>query len=391
MCTLFLAALSGCAGAHGCHSADAPAGAAPAQPPPPAATVQGPLLDDASVFELVATSEGALLLWAAGECQRGLSLQRFDADGLPLGAAIGVPACGELDAKARVTSLAAVAAGGKLGVAWVVRGADRAEVLGSIGDDAAGSLAAPAPLGAADVTPPAAQRQLLISGAETGQLRVMFRGPSAACTAQAGACAQVISTPLPRARQAAARRTDTREVPTACPQLLVGSAWNRGVWYDAFCALESAAGLPTTEVYSVRPEIFYAEALPTLRSCTPIGLAPSERGVIVLGACADGIYAHALSEAHRVVHARVQRALRCEAGRPILEIRARGDVAESYKLSGPRDRIELWLPESLAGETARAAFTGRNLLIAEVQGQRLTLSRQHCQGETLVSDTRTML
>ena len=89
--------------------------------------------------------------------------------------------------------------------------------------------------------------------------------------------------------------------------------------------------------------------------------------------------------------ARIQRSLRCEAGRPILEIRSDAGGVESYKLSGPRDRIELWLPETLAAEGSRAAFTGRSLLIATVQQQQLVMSRQHCEGETLVSDTRTML
>jgi hypothetical protein len=144
-------------------------------------------------------------------------------------------------------------------------------------------------------------------------------------------------------------------------------------------------------VYAVRPEIFYAEALPSLRGCTPLGLAPSDSGVLLLGACPDGVHAHALSEAHRVVHARVQTALRCAVGRPILEIRAGADVAESYKLGGPRDRIELWLPQRLAPAGSRAAYTGRNLLIAGVEDRRLVLARQHCAGETLVSDTRTML
>jgi hypothetical protein len=237
----------------------------------------------------------------------------------------------------------------------------------------------------------AARARLLLSGAETGQLRVEFWAPSAGCTGQSGRCAQMIAAPLPPAREAAARRTDAREVPHPCPHLLVGSAWSRGIWYDAFCALDTDGGQATTQVYAVRPEIFYAEVLPTLQGCTPLGIAPSEHGVLVFGACSDGLYAHALSEAHKIVLARAERSLRCEAGRPILEIRPHTGVTESYRLSGPRDRIELWLPETLAEAGSRAAFTGRSLLIAGVENQRLVLSRQHCEGETLVSDTRTML
>ena len=349
------------------------------------------MLLDASLFELVATSEGALLLWAAGKCGQGLSLQRFDADGIPLGVTENVPACGSLDAGAEVSQVAAVAVGGKLGLAWIVRSGSDAQALGSYGEDTASSLAPALPLGAAEPARVAARAQLLLSGAETGQMRVAFWAPSARCTGQPGRCAQVISAPLPPAREAAARRSDAREVPHPCPRLLVGSAWSHGIWYDAFCALDAEDGRATTEVYAVRPEIFYAEALPTLQGCTPLGVAPSERGVLVLGACSDGLYAHALSEAHKTVLARAERSVRCEAGRPILELRAHNGVVESYKLSGPRDRIELWLPATLAADAGRAAFTGRSLLVAAVQNQHLVLSRQHCEGETLVSDTRTML
>ena len=389
---LFVAALCGSCAGHGCRGKLVVDEAKkPEVQHGPTRTLPSPSLKNASAFELVATSEGALLIWAPDKCDNGLLLRRFDADGVPLGEPVALAACAGMDRLSEVTQVAAVAAGGKLGLAWIVRNEREAQAFGSFGEDSATSLAAALPLGAAEPARVPARAQLLLSGAETGQVRVELWAPTAACTGQSGRCAQVIASPLPPAREAAARRTDGREVPHPCPRLLVGSAWNHGIWYDAFCALDAEAGRPTTQVYAVRPEIFYAEALPTLQGCTPLGVAPSERGVLVLGACQDGLYAHLLSEAHRSVLARIQRSLRCEAGRPILEIRSDAGGVESYKLSGPRDRIELWLPETLAAEGSRAAFTGRSLLIATVQQQQLVMSRQHCEGETLVSDTRTML
>jgi hypothetical protein len=201
----------------------------------------------------------------------------------------------------------------------------------------------------------------------------------------------VLTSSHPPAENVAERGTDTREVPEPCPELLVGASWNRGVWYEAFCAMQGPRAESITEVYAIRPEIFYAEAFPVLEGCMPLGVASSPRGVLVQGMCDDGLRIHALGESSRDVIVNAVRDVRCEGGRPSLEIHNGQGQSLVYKLDAPTDRLELWLTDKLATSESRAAFTGRKLLIATVEDTQLKMHAWKCQGESLVSDSPTML
>jgi hypothetical protein len=359
--------------------------------PSPVATVSAPRLTSGAPFELVATSDGALLLWATGPCREGLQLQHFDANGVPRGSMQTLSACEPSHPDARITELVAVAGGGKLGVAWISEGAGGSEVLGSYGRDSGVTLAPTLPLGAAETSGPPHSR-LWLSGAESGQLRLAYRAPKAACDAAPSGCALVVSQAHPPGSEAAQRGGgDTREVPFPCERLMVGSTWNRGIWYDAFCALDGAAGRATTEVYAIRPEIFYAEATPVLAGCTPLGLAPSQMGAVVFGRCGDELRVHVLRETQTRALIVRERRLQCDAGRPVLTLIGDHDERETFRLDAPRDRLELWIPPKIAPNESRVAFTGRRILIATVQANRLMLRTQHCEAQRLVSDPPTML
>jgi hypothetical protein len=358
----------------------------------PVKTVDAPTLTQPAAFELVATSEGALLAWSAGSCRAGVQVQRFDASGTPQLTAASIPACdpSRPDADDPVSELSAVASGGKLALAWITEGAAPA-VLGTYATDHAADFAPTLQLGAAEPGVSAERGRLLLSASETGQERVAWRAPRGPCASEARGCAMLVTQPHPPAGEVAARRTDTREIPFPCPRLLIGSTWSQGVWYDAFCALDAEAGRATTQVYAIRPEIFYAEVVPVLSDCAPLGAAPSQSGIVVFGQCGSTLRAHILREGRRQAIAVSDRQLRCEAGRPVLELHAdRGDT-EMFRLDAPRDRLELWLPPNIAPAGSRAAFTGRRLLIATLAANRLTLRSQHCEGQTLVSDSPTML
>lgn len=356
---------------------------------PPA--LPAPTLTHTAAFELVATSEGAALVWAEGACSQGVQLQRFDPEGRAIGSARRLPACADDQASGQISDLAAAVGGGRLGLAWIVRGADTAAVRGTFGPDTGLSFAPGAQLGAADTQPGVARGQLWLAGAEDERLRVAFRGPEAPCTAERGSCTPIVSLQLPAPSGVPARHTDTREVPSACPRLLVGSLWSQGIWYDAFCAREAPEGSFVTELYAIRPEIFYAEASPLLRDCAPSGIAPSEKGVLVFGSCAGGTRVHALAAGQHTVLDQITRTVACEAGRPTLTLRAADGTEEVYKLTGPRDRLEMWLPADTAAPDSRAVFTGRRLLVAHVQQNRLSVLRYRCEGQSVVSDAAAML
>jgi hypothetical protein len=357
--------------------------------PAPVKTIAAPTLTHPAAFELVATSEGALLAWAAGSCRAGVHAQRFDANGAPQLGAASISACDPSgpDVDAAISELSAVASAGKLALAWITGNS----VLGTYATDHAADFAPTLQLGAAEPGAGTERGRLLLSASETGQQRVHWRAPRGPCAGEAGGCAMLVTQPHPPAAEAAARTIDTREIPFPCPRLLVGSAWSQGVWYDAFCALDAQAGRATTQVYAIRPEIFYAEVVPVLSDCAPLGAAPSQSGIVVFGQCGSTLRAHVLREGRRQAISVSDRQVRCEAGRPVLELHSDGAATETLRLDAPRDRLELWLPPSVAPSGSRAAFTGRRLLIATLQANRLTLRSQHCEGQTLVSDSPTML
>jgi hypothetical protein len=362
-------------------------------------TAPGGSLGQVAAFELVATSEGALLIWVPpAVCERGLRVQRLDADGnvQPGSPTATIPACATARAGA-VTELSAAAGGGRLGVAWILEAAGQAQVLGTHGGDAAEAFAPVLPLGAAEAGPRAPQTQrgrLWMVASESGQLRVAWHAPRVACAGEAGTCAQLVSEAHPPAVEAAGRRTDVREIPHPCPRLLVGSVWTQGVWYDAFCALGVTTATDqqsTTHVYAIRPEIFYAEADPVLRDCEPLGLSPSRTGAVAWGRCRDGLRAHTLAPEGRRQLDGATRSASCEAGRPVLRVRGQSGQGDSLVLDAPRERLELWLPPELASEGGRAVFTGRRLLVAWARGDHLVVQSLRCQGRALVSEPAPML
>jgi hypothetical protein len=356
-------------------------------PPAPKGPAPGGELAHAASFDLVATSEGAVLAWAPGTCGQGVQLQRLDVDAR-VQRAVGLDdaVCGRSGA-GEIVELSAAAGGGRLGVAWLAQSPEGARVFASHAGDGAESFAPVLPLGAAEPERPSGRGRLSIVASESAQLRVSWQAPRAACAGQSESCAQLITEPFPPRSDAAGRRTDTREIPRPCPRLLVGSVWTLGVWYDAFCALEGDAAQPISEVYAIRPEIFYAEAQPTLPDCEPLGVSPSRAGALIWGRCADGLRVHTLVvEGRRRILGGVQRSVRCEAGRPVLRVEGRGGASETLELEAPRDRLELWLPETLASPDSRAVFTGRRLLVAEPHAGKLTLRSHRCEAGTLVSE-----
>jgi hypothetical protein len=367
--------------------------AASSATPPKAQRRSAVLLGTArAAFELVATSEGAVLFWAApAACERGLSLQRLDAEGRAQGAAASIgSACASRSGT--VSEVSAAAGGGQLGVAWIVEAAGQARVFATHGADAATAFAAPLQLGAAEVAARTERARLWLVAAESGQQRVAWHAPRAACTGEPGSCAQLVSEANPPAHDAAGRRGDVREIPQPCARLLVGSVWTQGVWYDAFCALDATGQHATTQVYAIRPEIFYAEASPALLDCEPLGMSPSRAGAVTWGRCADGLRAQAFAPDGRkqLVYA-AQQTARCQGGRPVLAVRGQSGQLDALVLDAPRDRLELWLPPELAKPGSRAVFTGRRLLVAWPEGDHLVVASLRCQGQALVSEPPAML
>ncbi|MGD8860738.1 MAG: hypothetical protein PVI30_12070 [Myxococcales bacterium] len=356
--------------ATGC-SRDEPA--APAQAPR-TQTARAPIgtlpLGDGAAFDLVATGQGAALIWAApGPCAGSLRMLSLDAGGQPLGehrpmvdgcaAATAVRGSG-----AQITELAAAAAAGKLGLAWVLERGGTAEVLATYGDDSARALAPPTSLAATVASAEAPDGRLAMTASDTGQLLIAYRTTPGPCEGGAGGrCAHYVARPHPDPSPGRGRGVEQREVPEPCRRMLPGGQWLAGTWFDAVCARQPR---PTTTVFVIRPEISYAAAVEALPGCGPWSLSPAGARAILLGECPEGLSAHVLTpdgQGGRELRG-IEREAGCRRGRPLLRLRQPEKLAEEVELRSPSSRLGPLLPPSLGGEGARAAFTGQVLVVA---------------------------
>lgn len=395
-------ACAGCGSRGGEDAASTARGVtAPVAPPslasPPDATPASPpatfSLDAHDAFELVGTSDGALLVWAPpGSCTRGLSLQRFDAGGVRQGATSNGPtlACGAEPAgpstgatTARITEVAAAAGGGRLGVAWIAERGASAEVLATHADDGAERFAPAVELAASVTAGSASRARVQLTASETGQFRVGFREADAACSARAGRCAHYLTRPLPGPRPADGRGVEAREIPRPCERMVGGGVWVGGTWYDAVCARDPGAA---THVFAIRPEISYAEAVRTLEDCEPLGISPGENFAVAWGRCDDGIAARVLSPqpARDKLVRQVARTLACRDGRPLARVTGADGSRFEVAFGPPRARVEGYLPDEF-GSAARAVWTGEALVVARPsQGGDLRVEAWRCAGGALV-------
>lgn len=403
-CAIFLACAGCSSRGHGDATAVAPGHPAPApgvsaSPSPARATAAAShpaefALDAPDAFELVGTSDGALLVWAApGSCERGWSLQRLGADGARRGTptrgptpACGVDPGGEAAGAlgTRITEVAAAAGGGRVGVAWIAERGSSAEVFGSHAADGAERFAPPALLASSMVAGSASRARVQLSASETGQLRVGFREADARCSARAGLCSRYLTRPLPDPRPADGRGVEAREIPVPCERMIAGGVWVGGTWYDGVCALDPGAA---THVFAIRPEISYAEAVRTLEGCEPLGIAPGENFAVAWGRCDDGIAARMLSPvpARDKFVRQAMRALTCRDGRPLARVRGADGAGFEVAFGPPRARVEAYLPEDFASAAARAVWTGEALVVARpVSDGVVRVEAWHCAGEALV-------
>jgi len=344
-----------------------------------APSLAGPhALNARAAFDLIATSQGALLVRAAPDGVRALAL---DPDGAPHGREWRLPTTSAI-------AVAAAAGGGRAAIAWVTHTANGASPAtaswATFGPDTAEGFAPPREIRAMDLpawqAAPAARARGLVSlsAAHDGTLVLTVRWTDSDCSAQPGHCVryarQVIGAPPSGSR----RGIEAMEVSTPCAELLFGGVWVSGTWYDGTCTDD---GRPTSNVWVLRPAIEYAAVTPVLAGCTPRGVAPVSDGAVVIAECDDGIAAASLDldgQVRRDVR-RARRLLSCEGGRMQARIDATGAGGTlGLTLDAPASRLEAMLPDDVAPAGSRAAWTGEALLIAMPRGHVVVLARRRC-------------
>ncbi len=320
-----------------------------------------PSLSAPGAFDLALISDGALLVWSPR--QGGLRVQVLDRSGAPRGAprdviVSNVPAHGD-----RVIEVAATAAAGDVGFAWVTAQADGHMALAGRTSERAPQALSAESLGAVEVAS-GTRGRVLIASSEDGEISATWRNERAACQAQTGVCSHYARRAI-HLGDHAARPVIAREMVAPCESMLVGSLWADGSWYEAVCHHDPE---PVAYLFSFRPEISYAEATELMAGCSAFALSRAQIGAALWATCPEGLTVAArshLSTTSPVLRG-VTEAVRCEASRPVLAASTVDGVFE-LPLAAAVDGIGAALP-GVPFDT-RAVWTGSHVIAAfEAQG-----------------------
>ncbi|MBK8172577.1 MAG: hypothetical protein IPK60_19875 [Sandaracinaceae bacterium] len=358
---------------------------APAPAPRPAPMMRSVQASSAVAFDLVATADGALLVWGPKDTSHGSVIaQRLDA----LGSEIGGPTVVDARPNRDVRELVAAASAGRLGVGWIeAEGTGVPKTRATFGG-ARAEVFAPAEDFGDSVAQEGAQRgRLVIAASEDGALTLTHRIPRDDCYARDGVCERYMQHRLGRTRREGPDPMERMEVRDACEPFLYGSVWTNGTWFSGVCSTEEDAMIP---VIVVRPAISYAAPNNGPGGCTPLGLVAAPDGAVAVVSCqATRVYRWISLEGRTIAQTSSSSPLiECRGGR--MHLRA-GDGAVAspndigLSLNAPQSRIELMLPTALSGVNARAVWTGASVLVAQESAGALRLSRLRCENDRLVT------
>lgn len=367
------------AGAFGCGKRDPGSTAGPAPSASPAVSassaVLAPLgrLATPTAFELTASPTGATLVWApAHRTAAALEKRELDASGAlqaPLDVAVA-----SASVAGEVADLAAVWVGSRLALAWLERSGAATRVRAAW----AGTSSAPFELGAA-WSGPRSSRGNVVMAVRGDKALVFARGAEAACVevGRHGCFAfgfheleasRAVATGLPMS------------VPVPCTDNSAALAVRGERFHYGVCT--ETAGRSVTTLFSIQHDPEYARADPLLEGCTPAGTFLWRNAAWLVGDCGGGRRAARIGDDPQEFLDLHGLRLECRSGR--LRIRAPSlDLA----LDEPRSGLAALLPPDVAPTGARAAWTGRALLVATSFAEELRLTRRTCNGDRLEMST----
>ena len=329
-------------------------------------------LSTPTAFELTASPRGATLVWApVGRAEGAIQKRELDAAGEFRGWSETVLAAGVLG---DVADLTAVWVGARLGLAWLERQGPAARVRAAW----ARTSGAPFELGAA-WSGPRMSRGNLVMAARGDKALVFARGGEAACIdpGKRGCFAFGFH-----------ELEATRAVPTGLPMsvpvpcndnsaalAVVGERFHYGVCTET-------ASRPVTTVFSIQHDPEYARADTLLEGCTPYGTFLWRGAAWLVAECDGGRRAARIGDDPQEFLDLHGLHLECRSGQ--LRVRAPSlDLA----LDEPRSGLAPLLPPDVAPLGARAAWTGRALVVATSFADQLRLTRRTCTGDRLETVT----
>lgn len=324
-------------------------------------------------FDLVSTDSGAMLVYGQpvtnGGLVRALPLTR---GGELAGEerVVGGPQGASVDA----VELAAASASGRVVAVWVWRAATRRQAVMSMGDDRAQAFSPLEVLGEMRDQGSATRGRVAAAASASGELAVAFRIEEVPC--EDGATETCQGLRIRRVAPASNPRSVPLAIPQACARTWVGFEHVGDTWYYGAC--DQTQG---TMIYAIQFDPEYAHVEPHFGGCTPRGLAAFEGGVVSLADCDDGrhgVFVPGAFETRVEFVGEREVGTSCSGETPSITV-----AGTQVALDAPRSRLELFLPEMVAPEGARAVWTGEAILVAQTSGGEVGLHRWECRDGNL--------
>lgn len=322
-----------------------------------------PKLASPTGFDLVATFDGAKLVWAARGDGFKLLEQPIAKDGRVKGAAAELAGGSP---RGRVTDLVAAQLDRGVAVAWVEQLGNEARASAFVSD---GPAAQVTDLGPAWPTRTVHRGNLALAGAREYAL-VFVRGAEEPCSEGQSQCFGFGLYRLEAGGVANARGLPL-SVPVPCSDVSTLLAIVEGRWHYAVCTLAGAA--PVTTLFNIQFAPEYAAAEQLLEGCRPLGLVEHDREVWLSADCGGKRRIAQGSGTRRTSYDISKLAFDCSSGEPLLKS---GDF--HLRLGASRARIEALLGAPWVPARARAVWTGGALVVATEQGGNVRLTRYAC-------------
>ncbi len=320
-------------------------------------------LDSATAFELIATFDGATLLWAERGSRGAVKAQHLTSSGGLKGEPVTLVS-GRSTA-GTVTDLVAARLESGTALAWIERIGGEARASATIAGAASAQVV---DLG------PAWHTQKMLRGnialAPTGDEALVFaRGPREACTEGQRDCFGFGLHRITRQGVDNGRGLPL-SVPVPCSQQSTHVAVRDGHWYYGVCTLHDS--VPVTTLFRIQFDPEYAEAEQLMPGCRPRGLFEHEHRIWLSGDCAGKPRAASVEQNPETTMDLSDVRFVCHA-RPLLE-----GTGFELRLSQPRGALQDLVHEPWVSEGARAVWAGRALLVAAQEGGQIRLTRYSC-------------
>ncbi len=318
-----------------------------------------------TAFDLIASFDGAKLVWAARGDSFEVLEQPLAKDGRFKGGAARL-AVGA--ARGRATDLVAAQLDRGVAVAWVEQLGDEARASALLSDARGASQIAD--LGAAWPTTTVHRGNLALAAARDYAL-VFLRGTEEPCSEGQRQCFGFGLYRL-EAEGALNARGLPLSVPVPCSEYSTLLSIVEGRWHYAVCTLAESS--PVTTLFNIQFEPEYAAAEQLLAGCRPLGLFEHEQDVWLSADCAGRRKVIRGSGAQRTTHDLSGLVFDCGSGQPRLRA---GDF--ELGLGPPRAGVHALLGPPWVPARARAVWTGQALVVAAEQGGSVRLTRYACE------------